>query len=133
VNHPDSSPDLVDLATPFLLRLNEKQPAAPFLAAYDMRVQFSVSDGTPFHAAITAGRVEGVYRGPVERFSNADDLELKGDASGFRLIFERRATPATAMYYGKVTAPGDRAKHCQVAVVYTLLRMAQEPDWITEL
>jgi hypothetical protein len=130
---PDPSSDLVELATPFLFRLNEKKPAAPFLAAYDMRVQFSISDGEPFHTALAGGRVEGVHRGPVQGFSNAADLELKGDTSGFRLIFERRATPATAMYYGKVTAPGDRAKHCQVAVVYTLLRMAQEPEWITEL
>jgi hypothetical protein len=124
---------LFELAESFLLGLNDRAEAAPFLAAYDMRIQFDVTDGEPFYAVLSAGRLEGVHRGRVERFGNRDDVELFGREEGFRLIFELQATPATAMYYGKVTPRGERAKHCQVAVVYRLLRLGQEPAWKTEL
>ncbi len=127
------SEDLYELAERMLLRLNDKPEAAPFLAAYDMRIQFNVRDGSPFYAVLKDGKVQSVEQGQMENFSNRDDIELFGQESGFRLIFEKRATPATAMFYGRVTPKGERAKHCQAALTYTLLRIAQEPDWIAEL
>src|SRR5690348_11344549 len=125
--------DLYELAKPMLLHLNDKPKAAPFLAAYDMRIQFDVRDGSPFYAVLKDGKVQAVEKGRMESFSNRDDIELFGQESGFRLIFEKQTTPATAMYYGKVTPRGERAKHCQAALAYTLLRMAQEPDLLAEL
>ena len=57
--------ELFAVASGFLMRLNEIEPAAPFLAAYDMRCEFDVLDGEPFHAAIAGGRVAAVERGRV--------------------------------------------------------------------
>ena len=125
-----TAPELFTLAERFLLQLNGRQEAHAFLAAYDMRVQFDVTDGEPFHAVIAGGRVQGVVRGSVEAFSNLDDFEVFGSDAGFRLIFEGRLTPAAAMYYGKVTPRGERAKHNQAAVVYTLLHIAQKPEYL---
>lgn len=124
--------DLVELARPMLLGLNENEEATPFLAAYDMRIQFAVSDGETFRAELREGRVAAVERGEVDRFSNRDDIELFGSEAGFRLIFERRATPATALAHGKVTPRGERAKHCQAALTFCLLRIAQERPIPTE-
>lgn len=115
------------------MKLNQKGEASSFLSAYDMRIRFNVTDGEPFYAEIKGGRVLAVRRGNVENYSNKNDIELFGDEEGFRLVFERRMSPATAMYYGKVTPRGERAKHCQAALTYTLLRMAQEPDWIARM
>jgi hypothetical protein len=122
--------DLFTQAEQFLLQLNDRPEAQAFLAAYDMRVQFDVTDGEPFHAVIGGGRVQEVCRGGVEAFSNRDDFELFGKDAGFRLIFDGRLTPAAAMYYGKVTPRGERAKHNQAAVVYTLLHIAQKPEYL---
>jgi len=127
------SEDLYELAKGFLLHLNDKPEAAPYLAAYDMRVQFDVRDGSSFYAVLRDGKVQSVEPGRFENFSNRDDIELFGQEDGFRLIFEKRTTPATAMYYGKVTPKGERGKHCQAALTYTLLRIGQEPDWIGDL
>jgi hypothetical protein len=124
---------LHDLATPMLLGLNDRPAAAPFLAAYDMRIQFSPTDGEPFHAVIAGGRVQEVSAGPVDGFSNAGDIELFGAEDGFRLIFERVSTPATALIHGRVTPRGERAKHNQAAVTFCLLRIAQEWQFQTEL
>ena len=125
--------DLFDLAKPFLMHLNDKPEAVPFLSAYDMRVQFKVTDGESFYMELKGGKVVGVNKGMVPNFSNKDDMELFGKTEGFKYIFEKRMTPATAMYYGKVTPRGERAKHCQSALTYRLLRIAQEPDWITKV
>jgi hypothetical protein len=124
---------LLALAEPFLLRLNDRPEAAPYLAAYDIRIQFTVTDGEPFHAVIEGGRITGVHAGPVEGFSNRDDIELFGAAEAYRLVLERRLSPATAMFYGKLTPRGERAKHNQAVLAFRLLRIAQEPEWITEL
>lgn len=126
--------DLFELAKEMLATLNDKREAAPLLAAYDMRIQFTVLDGESFHAVLRDGRLQSVEQGEVDDFSNRDDMEVFGEEDGFRLVFEKRMSPATAMYYGKVTPRGERAKHSQVAVTYTLLRIAQEPeDKITEI
>ena len=69
----------------------------------------------------------------MDHFSNRGDLEIVGDRETFVLLFQGMVTPATAMYYGKLSPVGERAKHCQVAVAYTLLRIAQTPEEITEL
>lgn len=123
--------ELVDLAAPMLLGLNERSEAARFLAAYDMRIQFSPTDGEPFHAVIEGGAVRAVNRGVVPDFTNKDDLELFGDEAGFRLIFDRAVTPATALMHGRVTPRGERAKHCQAALTFCLLRIAQEWQFAT--
>ena len=112
------------------MRLNHHDAARPFLDAYDMRVQFEVTDGEAFYAVIRAGALEDVRRGRAERFSNRDDLEVFGPRAGLRLVFEGRLTPAVAMYYGKMTPRGDRAKHCQAAVAFTLMHMAQQPEYL---
>jgi hypothetical protein len=127
--------DLIEMAKDMLCTLNEKPEAAPLLAAYDMRIQFNVLDGESFHAVLRDGRLQSVEHGRCEGFSNRDDLEVFGQEAGLRLVFEKRMSPATAMYYGKMTPRGERAKHCQVAVAYTLLRIAQEEptDMITQL
>ena len=125
-----SAPDLFELASAFLIRLNDHAVARPFLAAYDMRVQFDVTDGDPFHAVIRDGAVAAVRRGRVDAFSNRDDFEVFGPDDGLRLVFEGRLTPAVAMYYGKLTPRGERAKHCQAAVVFTLLHQAQQPAYL---
>lgn len=126
--------DLFELAKDMLLSLNEKPAAAPFLAAYDMRIQFNALDGEPFHAVLRNGRLQSVERGTFENFSNRDDMEVFGNEDGLRLVFEKRMSPAIAMYYGKLTPRGERGKHCQVAVTYRLLRLAQEPQaMITEV
>jgi len=126
--------DLFDLAQDMLSTLNDKPEAAPFLAAYDMRIQFNVLDGAPFYAVLRDGRLQSVEHGQLDDFSNRDDIGVFGDEAGFRLVFEKRASPATAMYYGKLTPRGERGKHCQVAVTYRLLRIAQEPeDMLSEL
>ena len=122
-----ASRDLFELAKEMLSTLNDKPEAAPLLAAYDTRIRFNVLDGQPFHAVLRGGKLQSVEQGDVDGFSNRDDVEVFGDEAGFRLVFERRASPATAMYYGKLTPRSDRGKHCQVAVTYTLLRIAQEP------
>ena len=88
--------DLYELARDLLFHLNEKAEAAPFLAAYDMRIQFNVRDGSPFYAVLKDGKVQNVDPGQVPSFSNRDDLELFGQEVGFRLVFEKRTTPATA-------------------------------------
>lgn len=126
---------LLELAKDMLPTLNEKPEAAPFLAAYDMRIQFNVLDGTPFYAVLRDGRLERVAQGKFDDFSNRDDIEVFGSEAGFRLVFEKRMSPATAMYYGKMTPRSERGKHSQVAVTYRLLRIAQEPpdDIITQL
>src|SRR5581483_8992962 len=113
---PAERDELLSLAKRSLLRLNDRREAYPFLAAYDMRVQFDVTDGEPFHAVLAGGRVEAVRAGRME--------------NGFRLVFEGRITPAAAMYYGRVTPRGERAKHNQAAVVYTLLHIAQKPEYL---
>jgi hypothetical protein len=118
---------LVQLASGPLFSLNDKPAAAPFLAAYDMRILFNVRDGRPFHATVRDGRVSQVEEGAVDDFSIRDDIELFGNEDGFRLVFEGRSTPATAMYRGLVTPRGERSKHCQAALTFTLLRMAMEP------
>jgi|SRR5581483_4571148 len=127
---PAERDELLSLAKRSLLRLNDRREAYPFLAAYDMRVQFDVTDGEPFHAVLAGGRVEAVRAGRIENFSNRDDFELFGKENGFRLVFEGRITPAAAMYYGRVTPRGERAKHNQAAVVYTLLHIAQKPEYL---
>lgn len=118
--------DVFELARPMLLSLNDKEEARPFLAAYEMRIQFTVSDGQAFRAELRDGHVVAVERGRVEGFSNRDDIELFGTDAGFRLIFERVVTPATALCEGQVTPRGERAKHCQAALTFCLLRIAQE-------
>ena len=129
-----ASEELFELAKGMLSTLNEKPEAAPFLAAYDMRIQFTVLDGAPFYAVLREGKLQSVEQGAFDDFSNRDDIEVFGDEAGFRLVFERRVSPATAMYYGKMTPRGERGKHNQVAVTYRLLRIAQESDdMITEL
>jgi hypothetical protein len=125
-----SAPDLFDLASAFLMRLNDHDGARSFLAAYDMRVQFDVTDGEPFYAVIRGGAVADVRRGRVDAFSNRDDFEVFGPEDGMRLVFEGRLTPAVAMYYGKLTPRGERAKHNQAAVVFTLLHQAQQPAYL---
>jgi hypothetical protein len=119
---------LFEVAKAMLETLNGKPEAAPYLGAYDMRIQFNVLDATPFYAVLRDGRLQAVEPGMVEDFSNRDDIEVFGDEAGFRLVFEKRMSPATAMYYGKVTPRGERGKHSQVAVTYRLLRIAQEPE-----
>src|SRR3954452_2630877 len=94
------SADLFSVAEAFLSRLNARAEARPFLAAYDMRVQFDVTDGEPFHAVIAGGRVERVVPGRVEQFSTRDAFELFGGEAGFRLVFAGLLTPSAAMYYG---------------------------------
>lgn len=126
--------DLFELAKDMLSTLNEKPEAAPLLAAYDMRIQFKVLDGASFYAVLRGGGLQSVEQGEFDDFSNRDDLEVFGDEAGLRLVFEKRMSPATAMYYGKMTPRGERGKHCQVAVTYTLLRIAQEQeDMIAEV
>ena len=115
------------MASRFLARLNEIERAGPFLAAYDMRCEFDVLDGEPFYAVIGDGRLAAVRRGHVPGFSNRDDFALFGGEAGFRLVFDARITPAVAMYTARVTPRGERAKHCQAAVVFTLLHLAQLP------
>jgi hypothetical protein len=117
---------LIQVASGPLFSLNDKPAAAAFLAAYDMRIQFRVRDGEPFYAAIRGGRVRTVAEGLLEDLSIRDDIELSGDEGGFRLVFEGRLSPATAMYHGLITPRGERSKHCQAALTLTLLRMAQE-------
>jgi hypothetical protein len=109
-----------------LATLNDKPEAAELLGAYDMRVQFTVTDGDPFYAVLRDGKVQSVEQGLVDGYSNREDFEVFGPEEGLRLVFEKRMSPATAMYYGKMTPRGERAKHCQVAVTYTLLRIAQD-------
>jgi len=70
--------ELFAVASGFLMRLNEIERAAPFLAAYDMRCEFDVLDGEPFHAVIADGRVAAVARRRVPDFSNRDDFALFG-------------------------------------------------------
>ena len=92
-----------------------------------MRVQFTVTDGgEPFYAVLRDGKLQSVEQGQAEGYSNREDFEVFGPEEGLRLVFEKRMSPATAMYYGKMTPRGERAKHCQVAVTYTLLRIAQD-------
>ena len=123
--------DLFELAREMLSTLNDKPVAAPFLAAYDMRIQFNVLDGEPFYAVLHDGRLQAVERGEVPGFSNRDDIEVFGQEAGFRPVFEKTMSPATAMYYGQLTPRGERGKHPQVAVTYRLLRIAQEPEPMT--
>jgi hypothetical protein len=117
---------LYELASEMLSSLNEKPEAAELLGAYDMRVQFTVTDGSPFYAVLRDGKLQSVEEGQAEGYSNREDFEVFGSEEGLRLVFEKRMSPATAMYYGKMTPRGERAKHCQVAVTYTLLRIAQD-------
>jgi hypothetical protein len=118
---------LLQLAGGPLFSLNDKPAAAPFLAAYDLRIVFNVRDGVPFHAVIREARVRSVAEGALSDFSIRDDIELSGDDAGFRLVFTRQASPATAMYRGLVTPRGERSKHCQAALTFTLLRLALDP------
>lgn len=124
---------LYEIAKNMLFTLNAKAEAGPFLAAYDMRIQFNVTDGEPFYAVLRDGKLQSVEQGQIQNFSNHDDMEVFGQESGFRPVFEKRMSPATAMYYGKLTPRSERAKHCQAALTFTLLRIAQEANMITEL
>jgi hypothetical protein len=123
--------ELFAVASGFLMRLNEIERAAPFLAAYDMRCEFDVLDGEPFHAVIADGRVAAGAPTRVPDFSNRDDFALFGYEAGFRLVFDAEITPAVAMYTARVTPRGERAKHCQAAVIFTLLHLAQLPRCLT--
>jgi len=121
-----SDKSLFELAQEMLSTLNEKEEAAALLAAYDMQIKFTVTDGESFYATLRDGKLQSVEQGEPERFSNREDQEVFGAEAGLRPVFEKRMSPATAMYYGKMTPRGERAKHSQVAVTYTLLRIAQE-------
>lgn len=128
-----SSSSLLDLAAERLMELNDVAEADQFLDAYDMRIQFTVRAAGAFHATIKDGKVQSVSAGAIDNFSNRDDLEIFGDVEAFRMVFEGRVSPATAMYYGKMTPRGERAKHNQACVAYTLLRIAQAPRQLMEL
>ncbi len=126
---------LLNVASEFFNRLNNKAGASEWLKAYDMRMEFDVTDEESFHVDIRNGRVAYVKAGKIKDFSIRDDISIFGKEKYLRLIFEGRLTPATAMFYGKLTPRGERAKHNQAVVAFHLMRMAQEqePELISKL
>lgn len=124
---------LLDRAKEFFNRLNNKEAASEWLKAYDMRIEFDVSAGDPFHVEIKKGRIASVEAGKVKDFSIRDDISIFGQEDYMVSVFEGRLTPATAMFYGKLTPRGERAKHNQAVVAFRLMRIAQEPDLIQKI
>ncbi len=125
---------LLDTAKEFFNRLNAKEGASDWLKAYDnMRMEFDVTDGEPFHVDINKGRIVATKPGKIKDFSVRDDISIFGPERYLNLVFEGRLTPATAMFYGKLTPRGERAKHNQAVVAFRLMRMAQEPDLIKKI
>jgi len=74
--------DLFELAKDMLSTVNEKPEAAPLLAAYDMRIQFTVLGGASFYAVLRDGRLQSVEQGEFDDFSNRDDMECSATRPG---------------------------------------------------
>jgi hypothetical protein len=124
---------LLKIAKEFFNRLNDRSDAVKWLKAYDMRIEFDVADGAPFYVKIKDGRVIAVEPGKIKKFSIRDDISIVGEEKYLLLIFEGRMTPATAMFYAKVTPQGERAKHNQSVIAFRLMRIAQETELINKL
>jgi hypothetical protein len=124
---------LLKIAKEFFNRLNDRSDAVKWLKAYNMRIEFDVVDGKPFNVKIKDGRIVAVEPGKIKKFNIRNDLSLVGEKKYLLLIFEGRLTPATAMFYAKLTPQGERAKHNQSVIAFRLMRIAQETDLIDEL
>jgi len=124
---------ILDTARKFFNSLDNREKASKWLKAYDMRMEFDVTDGEPFHVDIRNGRVASVEAGKLKDFSIRDDISIFGEEKYLVLVFEGRLTPATAMFYGKLTPRGERAKHNQAVIAFRLMRIAQEPELINKI